>query len=61
MVRIIVGTLADVGTGRLQVGQVAEILTSKDRTKAGKTAPAQGLELVEVQYDGSRPVRVATL
>ena len=54
MVRIIVGTLTEVGTGRIQVAQVAEILASKDRTKAGITAPAQGLELVEVRYDGTR-------
>ncbi len=54
MVRIIVGTLVDVGTGRLSAGQVAEILASKDRTRAGQTAPAHGLELVEVLYSGTR-------
>jgi len=54
MVRILVGTLADVGRGALEVRQVAEILASLDRTKAGKTAPAHGLELVEVRYDGIR-------
>lgn len=54
MVRILVGTLADVGRGSLEVAQVAEILASLDRTKAGKTAPAHGLELVEVRYDGIR-------
>jgi tRNA pseudouridine38-40 synthase len=54
MVRIVVGTLADVGRGAMEVSQVAEILASLDRTKAGKTAPAHGLELVEVRYDGSR-------
>ncbi|HTL33940.1 MAG TPA: tRNA pseudouridine(38-40) synthase TruA [Kofleriaceae bacterium] len=58
MVRIIVGTLTEVGTGRIPVGQVAEILGSKDRTKAGITAPAQGLELVEVRYDGTRAAPV---
>jgi tRNA pseudouridine38-40 synthase len=58
MVRIVVGTLAEVGTGRRPPGQVAEILASCDRTKAGITAPAQGLELVEVRYDGVRPARV---
>jgi tRNA pseudouridine38-40 synthase len=55
MVRIVVGTLADVGAGRLPAAQVAEILASKDRTKGGKTAPAHGLELVAVRYDGTRP------
>lgn len=54
MVRIVVGTLSEVGRGALEVGQVAEILASRDRTKAGKTAPAHGLELVEVRYDGIR-------
>jgi len=58
MVRIVVGTLAEVGTGRWTPAQVAEILASRDRTKAGKTAPAHGLELVEVRYDGTRPVGV---
>lgn len=56
MVRIIVGTLVEVGLGRAPVGQVAEILAGKDRTKAGPTAPAQGLTLIEVRYDGTRPV-----
>jgi tRNA pseudouridine38-40 synthase len=54
MVRIIVGTLVEVGQGRRPVAQVAEILASKDRTQAGVTAPPQGLELVEVHYDGTR-------
>lgn len=54
MVRILVGTLTEVGTGRRPVPQVAEILASKDRTRAGITAPPQGLELVAVHYDGTR-------
>lgn len=54
MVRILVGTLAEVGTGKIAPGQVAEILAGRDRTKAGTTAPAQGLELIEVRYDGTR-------
>lgn len=54
MIRIIVGTLVDVGMGDRPVSQVAEILASKDRTVAGQTAPPQGLELVEVRYDGTR-------
>jgi tRNA pseudouridine38-40 synthase len=56
MVRILVGTLAEIGTGRRPVAQMAEILASRDRTRAGLTAPAHGLELMEVRYDG-RPVR----
>ncbi|HWO22101.1 MAG TPA: tRNA pseudouridine(38-40) synthase TruA [Kofleriaceae bacterium] len=54
MVRILVGTLAEVGAGRRPPAQVAEILASRDRTRAGITAPAHGLELMEVRYDGSR-------
>src|SRR5262245_19909060 len=52
MVRNIVGTLVAVGKGREAVGWPAEVLTACDRTKAGMTAPAQGLFLVEVAYEG---------
>jgi tRNA pseudouridine38-40 synthase len=54
MVRILVGTLVEVGQGRRSVGQVAEILAGRDRTKAGITAPAHGLELVSVRYGGRK-------
>jgi tRNA pseudouridine38-40 synthase len=54
MVRILVGTLVEVGAGRRPIEQVAEILASRDRTRAGITAPAQGLELVCVRYDGRK-------
>jgi tRNA pseudouridine38-40 synthase len=54
MVRILVGTLTEVGTGKRKPAEVAEILASKDRTRAGITAPAHGLELIEVRYDGVR-------
>jgi tRNA pseudouridine38-40 synthase len=50
MVRAIVGTLLEVGRGKLQAGDVAGILAAKDRTKAGPTAPAHGLYLVKVDY-----------
>lgn len=55
MVRIVAGTLVEVGEGRREPAQVAEILASKDRTRAGITAPAHGLELVEVRYEARRP------
>ncbi len=58
MVRIIVGTLTEVGTGKRKPAEVAEILASKDRTRAGITAPAHGLELIEVRYDGVRVLPV---
>lgn len=50
MVRIIVGTLYEVGTGKRTAESIYEILEAKDRTKAGKTAPAEGLYLKAVKY-----------
>lgn len=50
MVRIIAGTLMDVGKGRLAPGQIADILNACDRTKAGPTAPACGLTLVKYEF-----------
>lgn len=51
MVRIISGTLLDVGLGKIQAEEIPEIIESKDRQRAGKTLPAHGLYLVEVKYD----------
>lgn len=51
MVRIIVGTLVDVGLGRIEPSEVNGIIASCDRTKAGHTAPSQGLYLKEVYYE----------
>jgi len=50
MVRIITGTLAEVGVGRFSPDDVKRILTSRDRKEAGKTAPPHGLYLVSVRY-----------
>lgn len=50
MVRIIVGTLLEVGTGRRTAESVGEALRSLDRQQAGFTAPAQGLFLWDVEY-----------
>ena len=50
MVRILVGTLVEVGLGRIDPAQLGEIVASLDRTRAGPTAPAHGLTLVEVLY-----------
>lgn len=50
MVRVIAGTLLQVGTGELKPEQVRSILKAKDRTKAGPTAPAKGLFLMKVNY-----------
>lgn len=51
MVRIIVGTLFEVGTGKRKPEELSHILQSKDRRKAGETAPAEGLTLWRVDYD----------
>ena len=51
IVRIICGTLVEVGIGNIEPEEVKEIIKEKDRTKAGKTLLPQGLYLVEVKYD----------
>ncbi len=51
MVRNIVGTLVDVGRGKITPTDFKQILDSKDRSQAGATAPAQGLTLVKVNYE----------
>lgn len=50
MVRIIVGTLIDVGKGKIEPKKVAEILKSQDRRNAGKLVPANALSLIGVFY-----------
>lgn len=50
MVRNIVGTLVEVGRGRISAGDIPDILASRDRTKAGPTSPASGLFLERVFY-----------
>ena len=51
MVRIIVGTLVDVGLERIKAEDIPKIIESKDRTKAGKTLPPHGLMLLKVEYE----------
>ena len=51
MVRIISGTLVDVGLGKIKPEEIQEIIDCKDRNKAGKTLPAHGLFLMNVEYD----------
>jgi len=50
MVRIIVGTLLEVGRGKIQPDTIKEIIESKERTRAGICVPAQGLSLDKVYY-----------
>lgn len=65
MVRIMIGTLVEVGAGRRDPAWVAERLAEGDRTKSGQTAPAHGLTLTTVHFEGyprlgKHPARAAT-
>lgn len=51
MVRIIAGTLIEVGIGKIQPDEISDIIKSGDRQLAGKTLPPQGLYLVKVNYE----------
>lgn len=51
MVRILTGTLLEVGRGERAPGDMPAILAARDRAAAGATAPARGLTLVEVEYN----------
>ena len=50
MVRIIAGTLVEVGLGKIEPNEIPEIIEKGERTRAGKTLPPQGLYLVKVEY-----------
>lgn len=50
MVRAIVGTLLEVGRGKMTIEQFREVIEVKNRCKAGTSVPAQGLYLVDIQY-----------
>jgi tRNA pseudouridine38-40 synthase len=50
MVRKIVGTLLDVGRGKLQPEDIAEVFEARDRSRSGPTAPPEGLYLVSLKY-----------
>lgn len=51
MVRAIVGTLVEVGRGRMTLQQFRQVIEEKNRCSAGESVPAQGLFLVEVKYE----------
>lgn len=51
MVRILVGTLVEVGAGRMAPGQMPAVIASRSRSRAGDTAPARGLFLYRVNYE----------
>jgi tRNA pseudouridine38-40 synthase len=50
MVRAIVGTLLDVGTGKITAHEFQKIIESRDRKKAGANVPPYGLYLMKVKY-----------
>ncbi len=50
MVRAIVGTMVDIGNGKIDIAEFRTIIESKDRCKAGISVPAQGLFLVGIDY-----------
>jgi tRNA pseudouridine38-40 synthase len=54
MVRKMVGTLVDVGRGRLMPGDLPKLIALRDRAKSGTTMPPQGLCLESVEYDNAR-------
>ncbi|MCK4991001.1 MAG: tRNA pseudouridine(38-40) synthase TruA, partial [Bacteroidales bacterium] len=51
MVRSLVGTLLDVGQGKLDLEGFIKIMEAKDRSQAGQSAPAHGLFLVDIGYE----------
>lgn len=55
MVRIIAGTLTEVGRHKRPPAWVGEVLAARDRTRAGLTAPPHGLCMVHVRYEGGPP------
>jgi tRNA pseudouridine38-40 synthase len=50
MVRILAGTLVDIGAGKIPPDAILGILEAKDRSAAGKTFPPEGLVMVKVGY-----------
>lgn len=56
MVRIIAGTLIEVGMGRREVETVRQAVAQADRKLAGPTAPARGLTLVRIEYDNEETI-----
>lgn len=58
MVRIIAGTLLEVGRGALEPSDMIDIRKARDRGKAGPTAPARGLTLVGIEYPDDAPQEI---
>jgi tRNA pseudouridine38-40 synthase len=56
MVRALVGTLLDVGRGKMTPAEFRRVLESGQRAQAGRTAPARGLCLMRIRYDAPAPI-----
>ena len=52
MVRILTGTLLEVGLGKRRPEEMKAVLEARNREAAGATAPPEGLSLMQVEYDG---------
>jgi len=50
MVRSIVGTLLDIGTGKMSLNELKKVIESRNRANAGDSVPARGLHLVQIEY-----------
>jgi len=61
MVRSIVGTLVDVGVGKRTAQDMQGLVLAKDRTRAGQTAPAQGLSLVRIFYESQTSIPTSSI
>ena len=59
MVRIIAGTLMEVGTGKREPGAIAKAIETGDRLALGQTAPAKGLVLMRVLYGGDEDIALS--
>lgn len=57
MIRVLIGTMLEVGGGRRSVESFCELLAGRPRSEAGRTAPAHGLYLAGVGYGGERVLR----
>ncbi len=56
MVRALVGTLVEVGRGKMTPAEFGRVLESGERAQAGRTAPARGLCLMRIRYDAPAPI-----
>ena len=60
MVRIMAGTLIEIGAGKYLPGRIPEILEARDRSQAGPTAVAKGLVLMSIEYPDYIPAHTSS-